>query len=897
MIIHGLEIALGEYIKRSVTDISELPESQVQRLLTRREANNDVGPLSESPLSAIIEESYFREVLDLAVEAAKGTSHETSAKRLRELVGVLDIYTIRNSHDHPNRTFPIQYWHKTACLATDSSIDVLNLTNVKDAYEAALEGRLQNPPDNWTNETRWVIPNNLPSHFDHDATGLVGRNEACEQVTEYLRNPRVPMVAVSATGGLGKTALVLEVLRNIAVSADSYEWLDRIVYASAKTERLTKTGIEKIESPASSVKEARETILDELRDGDESNDDVLKKYAEDRVLVCVDNLETLIVDAKSESVAYDEFENFHINLPPRWKVLVTSRVTVEGATSTYALSSLDAKQGQVLTRKYMRARGYEDADQESVERIVQAADRNPLAIRLIVDSLVAGSTLDSAISDTQDDIVKFSYTNLLNHIPHVSRQLLECLFVIEEPVNRFKAAKLLDCSQEQVAEGFSNLLRTSLCSRISNEGVEKYEISASVRDLLLRSPIDLETRNQVQERQREFRKTGHFQEKKQKSGTTPLSIFYVSDSIDSSIKYTLQEGFDAIKADPTSKLSEFTRDDIYQVMTDIESAASNNPDCLELRRVSAILRIKLDDVNTGIERLSQISTEDHFDPASAFELAKRLFRQDRYEDLRNVTKRLVDRGWADPSNSDEQTARRLIELHYLPKVWNDDPVAVAEDLSDWNDRDKHVRDSYACLYVESLLKISEQTNNLSTLNKCISIIENIIGTFGFGKPVVITSINLISTAAYTLQQLDTGRKFATRLSYFVDDYINLVVNSHNKYNLSNQSIKKWIQIIADRSDSGTSPLRVKSRWTEYLETGQAVESEPVDSNFYATVTFKHIRGYAFVENDLGESYFLHSSAYLGDWDHVDEGSHVLVTRIDQESSKDRTPIRSAEPAR
>ncbi len=598
MIVHSIESELGDYVLEHASTISDLPSSQVDPVLARKRARQDDSQISQSKLSAVAEESYLGEILDLAIAVAKNSPDEDDLKRLKSLINDLDIFTIRNSHDHPNRTFPTRFWHRAATIATDQLIDRLQFYSVREAYNAAIEGRLQRPPEDWNTKTKWIIENNLPHPFDHDLTGLVGRRDAVNDLKKYLKKPRVNMVAVSAKGGLGKTALVLEALRDIAVSPKSHEWVDRIVYVSAKTEHLTAGGIEKLDSPGDSIDDAKKRIYEELRKEGESTEEMINRTEDDRVLICIDNLETLLIDAKNQDIAHEEFEKFHLHIPENWKLIVTSRVKVEGATKNFPISPLDEEDSKILARKYAQMKFSESIEQEVVEKISEAASDNPLAIRLIIDSLVAGSSVDEAISETKQDVLEFSYSNLIKYLPDVAEELLECLFVVQKPLRRFTAASLLERSREEVAEGFSHLLKTSLCTRVSASDGERYELSASVRNLLLREPVNLDARHHVEERQREIRKTGEYQEQRMQEGTSPLSVFHVSDDLEPSIQHSLQKGFDAIKADSSEKGR------MAEVVNELESAARENEECLELRRVAGVLRLKLDDTSRGTALLN-----------------------------------------------------------------------------------------------------------------------------------------------------------------------------------------------------------------------------------------------------------------------------------------------------
>ena len=581
MVIFGLEKALGKLVLDLAEDISDLPKSQVTPILNRWRAGQAAAEdeISESPLSIVVQESHLSEIIDLAAEVTAEEIRNEYVNRIRELANALQIYTVRNATAHANRPFPQSYWHRTATLATDPAIDQLQFYGVIDAFEAAIHGSLERPPDDWIQKTRWTIPNNLPEPFDHDDTGLHGRKNEKKELLKYLRKDRVSMAAVTAKGGLGKTALVLEVLRDLAVSDTAPDWFDRIVYLSAKTEELTASGIEKLASPATSIEEARERLFDELREGEETIEEIIDRLGDRRVLVCLDNLETVLTNAQHEKEPGDEFRKFHLNLPASWTLLVTSRVSVEGANFVRALERLPKEGAIKMARIYMREQGLvgDSFSQDDVEKMVDATDRNPLAIRLVIDSIGAGSNLSAAINNTKQDVVRYSYRNLIDQLSGVARELLECLFISREPINRFDAASLIDRDSSEVADGLRQLMRTSLCTRRSEGGEERYELSASVRELLLEQPVDLSTRTQVRDRQIQFRETENYQQKKQQEKkTSRLSVFHVSDDVSPSVRYLIRESHDVIRSSP------FDQRKAVQTINRLEGAAQDNPNNLEL---------------------------------------------------------------------------------------------------------------------------------------------------------------------------------------------------------------------------------------------------------------------------------------------------------------------------
>ena len=115
---------------------------------------------------------------------------------------------------------------------------------------------------------------------------------------------------------------------------NTLQWADQVVYVSAKTEQLTVRGVEPIADPLTSLDSVKKAVASALYGTDDAPggegesatfEAAAQEMATRRVLLCIDNLETLIRDHPQE------FEDFVQSLPRDWRVLVTSRVSVNGA--------------------------------------------------------------------------------------------------------------------------------------------------------------------------------------------------------------------------------------------------------------------------------------------------------------------------------------------------------------------------------------------------------------------------------------------------------------------------------------------------------------------------------------------------------------------------------------
>ena len=188
----------------------------------------------------------------------------------------------------PIALFPKAIGTETAVLATDPLVETLRLPGVTEAYRAAQAERLQQPPHHWMDAPTWALPNNLPATFEHTITGLIGRENLLGEIRSLLGNPRFPLLAIVGPGGFGKTSVVLEVLHQVVRDRRSPQWIDRVVFVSSKVEILTPQGAKTI--PAPETVDALHHAVDEETDG------ALSTSTQERVLLCLDNVDTILAE-------------------------------------------------------------------------------------------------------------------------------------------------------------------------------------------------------------------------------------------------------------------------------------------------------------------------------------------------------------------------------------------------------------------------------------------------------------------------------------------------------------------------------------------------------------------------------------------------------------------------
>jgi DNA-binding MarR family transcriptional regulator len=720
MVIYSLEQALAEFVRKNhASDPENTSGGTFSKISVRESLPNDlsVGQKVEQSIAA----SYFEEVLSLAIESSKSCSSHEHTKVLKTLLDTLEAFNIRNCISHPNREFPDCYWYRTAAIAADPVIDKLNFNDVKAALKAAEENKIIEPPEDWLIATSSYVPNNLPEEFEHEHTGLIGRQSEKKYLISALKSGRYHLLSVIAPGGLGKTALTLDVLRESSLDPTTMDWCDGIAFISLKQEKLTANGIEKL-SAVATIEEIKEEILETLSTlfpsiDIESFEQSLEALKQKKVLLCLDNLETLLRDTP------ELFDSFYEALPTNWRVLITSRVTVDGAKSI-ALGALQENGARSLIYKYFNSKGMDTPVEDDIKKIIKSSSCNPLAIRLTVDRYQQGYALINASSKVSKDIVSFSYRNLIETLSDDSIMILECLFV-RDRFSRGELIELLNLDTDRVAEAVRGLTSTSLVKRETSRDDEQISLSPSVRDLLREHPKNIRTRDQVRkliDRQAKEIRKHHSIQKQHKFS------YYHEDFIP---KETPQNLSAILIRSIRILRSNHPAHSQVVVSLDrlVEISASYDESRLTHQTLARLYLQARDDYNAAahFKRAVEIETDT---PTSRLLYAQYLLQREQADLALEICESLIEEKWDEISKCDEITARRVVNCYFrsLSELDRNDDIIRASDKYE-NDHEFRPQTltskSHAIISNAERLHNSEPSKALTELLKAARLLKEI----------------------------------------------------------------------------------------------------------------------------------------------------------------------------
>jgi hypothetical protein len=235
-------------------------------------------------------------------------------------------------------------------------------------------------PDTIDESTK--VLHNLPL-AEFDDTGFVGRDRELNELKRALAGS-YPIVTVVGEGGLGKTALALKACYDLLDDAEI--GLDAIVWTTAKATKLTLQEIEVIEGAISSSLGIIESATALLGRQNETLaiDDLISHLANNKILLVIDNLET-VIDQNIRTLVR--------RVPLGSKILFTTRIGLGAFDFPIALAPFSKRDAAFYFRRTSRVWGVSDlaaASNQLVEEYCDKLQNNPLFIKWFIQSVRAG---------------------------------------------------------------------------------------------------------------------------------------------------------------------------------------------------------------------------------------------------------------------------------------------------------------------------------------------------------------------------------------------------------------------------------------------------------------------------------------------------------------------------
>lgn len=866
MVLYAFEKSLGDYVTKK-KGIDNLSEQLIQQIAGREEKSGRAFDISS--IEDIVSSSHFNEIIDLAVQSASNTSDEELLTKIRKYTSDIQLTTIRNTLSHANRDFKLQHWYLCASLASMPEVESLGLTPLIEALISAENDELKEPPKEWLVEASNEIPNNLPISFEHDATGLVGRTKEAKDLTKLILNRRVTTITVVAPGGVGKTALALDLLHNLSFTPEISERFNGIVFVSLKTEELTPQGIRSL-TAVESLDELKSELVDVFNDlWEESNsdfDELISSKCEYKPLVFIDNLETLIRDNEHE------FSKFSEDLPYDWKVLITSRINVSDS-KTLPLSTLSEPAAAQLAREYLKNKGALPLENKEIIDVITNCNFNPLAIKLTLDHWTLGNPLPTSWKKANLGIAEFSFKNLIESLSTVSIEVLELLFTVSR-CTRKEVCNLLTINIDESAKAISELSKTSLIRRITEDDVEYYEINSSIREFLLINPKNIRVRQKVQSNIRVNKDRAFEITRKQNANNiSKYSENYIPECTDESLKILL---FKANKL--CIKYHRNLPDSCFSLITEIynelrELSAVYASEYLYFRCVARVLTLMHDHLNAK-EALQKAHEINPSDVATCILLAKNHHENREYEKSEDIYATLLQK---EDIKQDVTIWHSILNGYYLCLLHQSNYEAIFESTKKWREDQDYgstlgvYRASAFKRKIEGQIENRETTELYKSFNSALKIMHSVLKEAGYFHVATRECYKIIDSISHYFFNLRTTytldqKKSAEQLLAFCEVHIKDIYAKQGK-----DSKELFNFVKSARALPVTNNPFKKAKWdirkSPSEEVGVLFDSINVSNELILTKVQNvpedqgYKKPFIFTEDAYHKRYFVHRSSF------------------------------------
>lgn len=326
-----------------------------------------------------------------------------------------------------------------------------------------------------------ALANNLPLP-DFDETGLLGREMTSKALLELLRGP-YPVISIIGEGGIGKTALALKTAYDVL--DDKSFGFDTIVWASAKNATLGATEIIQMDGAIRDSLGLFSNISQELA-GNTQNDsieEILSYLAEFRIMLIIDNLET-IIDRRIFS--------FLERLPNGSKVLITSRIGLGDFERRIKLGPLSENDSVHLLRIISKLRGLDALFKRPHAQLLDFCRRlkcNPGFIKWFVAVVQAGRRPEDALANPTL-FLDYCLANVFEYLGPEAKLLLRVMQAIPKQHSLAELAYYSELEIGSLQPAVQSLLSTNMVlmsAATDRNGAETcYILSELTREYLLK---------------------------------------------------------------------------------------------------------------------------------------------------------------------------------------------------------------------------------------------------------------------------------------------------------------------------------------------------------------------------------------------------------------------------
>jgi LuxR family transcriptional regulator, glucitol operon activator len=318
--------------------------------------------------------------------------------------------------------------------------------------------------------------NNLPFP-DYEDTGFFPRKRLEAELKKKILG-RHPVITVLGDGGDGKTAVTIQTLYGLLASNEHD--FDAIIWVSAKSSKLIGKEIERIENAITSSMEIFGEVarLFEV-DVDDPMERVLSLMESNKILLVIDNLET-VIDKTVQRFAED--------IPGQSKLLLTSRIPL-GSDLSIQVDPFSDNEALSFLRVLISTYNVKALSSETDMKLKHYAKRlhnKPLLLKWFALGVLSGLN-PSSIVGNPENALKFCMENVFDALSSTAKNHLSAISVLPGPCSIPILAHVTEDEPGTIEASIAELSRHSIIERASENQYEScYQIKPLAKSYLVR---------------------------------------------------------------------------------------------------------------------------------------------------------------------------------------------------------------------------------------------------------------------------------------------------------------------------------------------------------------------------------------------------------------------------
>lgn len=380
-------------------------------------------------------------------------------KNIREIEGIIAIRN-RVMHSRPLKVDdPIKVSSICEKLSTENPLDWPNINNTINKLHAdstyVLSLNIKNLDDTYKNH-------NLPTP-DYDETGLIGRDNYIKDIKKLCLTSPYPTISIVGEGGVGKTALALQVAYEILEESDLY---DIIIWVSSKTTQISINEIKQIENAITNSIGLFGEISHQLAGNlssqsiEDKIQEIIEYFSEFKVLLFIDNLETILDD---------RIRSFVGNIPQGSKIVITSRIGLGAYEYPIRLKGLEENDASQLLRKVAQIRQVDILAKCPERTLISYSKRmncNPSYIKWFVNCVATGKQPEEILQNSEL-FLDFCMSNVYEYLSNDAKTVLTAMQCAPGYKDIPELAYLTDFEALKIRNVVHELLSTNILNEYS----------------------------------------------------------------------------------------------------------------------------------------------------------------------------------------------------------------------------------------------------------------------------------------------------------------------------------------------------------------------------------------------------------------------------------------------